>query len=337
MKSIALAAMSLAAAASLWAGEPKKEWADGSSIEFPNEKYIIGVGVADSRAAAEDRARAEIAKIFSAQVTVSDASSALEASRQEGAKKESSFSQAVSQSVQTTSRKILEDAPIKDHWQDPATREQYALAVLDRGKGMLAVQEKISDFDRQIAQWKAEMEKAQEKFTLVKSAMKLMALLKARADVNSELRILDPEGKTIPSPVDEATLRIQAGKALAELEVMVDVGEGSNRVETGIIQGLNKAGLQARAGAAGAPADIAVEGRFETKPVEGGDPRWKWARSTGSFKLKDKAGKIFLAFEVTDRQASADYSEALRRVQVELAKKASSQVSSAVTEYFENQ
>lgn len=318
----------------------KPDWVDGASAQYPREGYLIGVGIADERSAAQDRARGEISKIFTTQVSVTTNLSESETNVDRGGQKENTFSQAVSQNVQTASKKALEGTEVVEHWQDQATRQHYALAVLERAKAIRAVRDRISDFDQQTRQWKEEMDKATEKLPRVKAAMKLLALFKAREDLNSELRVLDSTGQGLPSPLNEAEVRPQAAKALAELDVIVDMSGGaSDAVETGIVKGLNQFGMQAKPGQASNDADIVVEGKVETNPIEVQDgTQWKWARSTMTVSLKDgRSAKTFQRFDASDRQASANYKEAVRRSNVELAKKAAEQINEAITSYFENQ
>ena len=43
-------------------GEP--DWVSGNSSKYSNQQYLLGRGQADDVATAEDRARADLAKIF---------------------------------------------------------------------------------------------------------------------------------------------------------------------------------------------------------------------------------------------------------------------------------
>ncbi|HAM36850.1 MAG TPA: hypothetical protein DEB40_10710 [Elusimicrobia bacterium] len=329
-------------AAAAWGSpkNPKPDWVDGSSMEYPRDQYLVGVGSADDRAAAEDRARAEISRIFSSQVSVNTQLSETETNAaRTGTKGENTFSQSVSQSIETVSKKVLEGVEIPETWQDDATRVYYALAVLDRAKGLSAVNDKIADFDADIRQWYAQMVQATDKLPRVKAAMKLLALFKARAELNGELRVLDPGGKGSPNPVDEAAVRTTAAKALAELDVAIDItGSKSREVETGVVKGLTGFGLQASAGAPSGSVDILATGEVETNPVEGTDSRWKFARSYVTVSLKDgRTNKVFLQFDVNEKSASADYNTAARRSLANLSKKVAQQVSDGINEYFENQ
>ena len=49
-------------------GQSKPDWIDGVSAAYPSAQYLVGVGQADNRAAAEDRAYAAVARIFKAEV-----------------------------------------------------------------------------------------------------------------------------------------------------------------------------------------------------------------------------------------------------------------------------
>ena len=214
----------LCASAARAGGRP--DWIDGNSRSYPKDRYLTGVGIADDRTTAADRARAEISKIFSTNVSVTTNLNEAETNASKtGGKNEGTFSQSIAQNLQTASKKVLEGVDVAENWQDSASRQYYALAVLDRAKAASSVKDKIEDFDRQAQQWKSQMDQAADKLGKVKAAMKLLAILKARTELNGELRVLDAGGKTVPSPFDEAALRAEAAKTVAELDVIVDIKE----------------------------------------------------------------------------------------------------------------
>jgi hypothetical protein len=333
-----LVILAVAAVAGASPKNPKPEWVDGSSLQYPREQYLTGVGSADDRATAEDRARAEISKIFTSQLTVKSDSEASESSKQAaGQKDENSFSQSVAQSVKNVSKKVLEGVEIPETWQDDATREYYALAVLDKSKSVAGITGKISDFDAQVKQWYAQMVQASDKLPKVKAGMKLLDLFKARKDLEADLRVLG--GQAMPDPVDEAAVSAAAAKALADLEVAIDVAGGTSReVETGVVKALNGFGFQATAGAPQGAADILVSGEVQTQEAQGTDSRWKWARSYVTVSLKDgHSGKVFAQFDSAEKGSSGDYQTAVRRSLANLSKKVGKQVNDAITGYFENQ
>lgn len=316
----------------------KPDWVDGRSAEYPREMYLTGVGMGDDRATAEDRARGEISKVLSTVVTVDTNLTESESHSSGSGAAGNDFQQNISQTVQTASKNALEGVEIAQDWQDPATRQHYALAVLEREKAVSVIKDKIGELDKQAKEWNDKLAAAQEKLPRVRAALKVLAILDARAALNNQLRVIDDNGQGLDSPIDEASVRPEAAKAVASLDVAVGMtGGASKQIETGIVSGLNEFGLQAKTGASDA-ADIIVEGSVDTKPMQGDGSAWKWARSTVTVALKDgKTSKTFSRFDLSSRQASADYDEAVRRSHVELAKKVSAQVKDAVTAYFENQ
>lgn len=113
---------------------------------------------------------------------------------------------------------------------------------------------------------------------------------------------------------------------------------GTKQVVTGVVKGLSVFGIQAKAGSASDQADIIVEGEVETNPFQGNDARIKWARTTATISLRDgRTSKIFTQFNVTDKQGSGDYNEAVRRSQAEMSKKVAAQINTEIAAYFENQ
>lgn len=315
---------------------PKPDWVDGASVEYPRERYVVGVGAGDDRAAAQDRARAEIAKVFSTNVSIDTRMTETETSDTGDGASKNNFSRSINQSVKTASEKALEGVQVVEDWHDSATKIHYAMAVLERVKARAAINDKIGELDSQAAQWKSQLESATEKLPKAKAAMRLLTILKARSELNSELRVVDDNGQGVTPFINEAAIKSAAAKAVSALNVsVVLLGEGSNEVITAVLSGLNACGLQASIGHK--DADISVEGQVDTKPMQGDDGRWLWARSTATISLNDpRTGKVFSRFDASDREASADYEEAARRSHVELAKRVSNQISASITTYFEN-
>lgn len=204
----------------------KPDWVDGESREFRRDSYLTGVGSADDRNTAQERARGEISKIFTSQMNVVTNSMSAESTVQvTGKKDQNSFSQSVAMSVENVSKKLLEGVEIEETWQDEASRVWYALAVLDKSKAVSAVTDKIADMDAQVKQYYAQMVQAADKLPRVKAAMKLLAIFKARKGMEADLRVLD--GKGMPNPVDEAAVKAAAAKALEEIEIVVDISQGA--------------------------------------------------------------------------------------------------------------
>jgi DNA-binding transcriptional ArsR family regulator len=318
------------------AGGPRPAWVEGESPKFPRSRFVVGVGSADDQAAADERARGEIARVFSADVTAVTGADESESTLTQDGKTKTSFSQNVSQQVRTVAKKALEGSNIVERWKDPTGR-YYSLAALSKAEALLEVTDKLHTLDGEAASYKTKLDSATDRFEKAKAAAKLSTLLKARASLEADHRVLG--GGKAESELDAGAAKSAAAAALAALNVVVSAdGEGARELTTGLVSGLNASGLSAKPGAAGGAADLLAEADVAVAPESRGDDKWKWSRATATVSLKEgREGKVFSRFELSERQASADAGEARRRALSELGKKAAEKTQAAVAEFFENQ
>ncbi len=318
------------------------DWINGESIEFPRDRYLVGVGIADDRSSAENRARGKIAQIFKVEITVDqrDLSSEQRTATQ-GKPAEVCDNNSLTQSVQAMSRAILEGVETPRYWQDKTTAQHYALAVLSRVKAARIFSERIAQADSvAIGLWN-QMNASTDRLNRVQLAMKLLAALKARGDLNGSYRVVAPDGGGIPCPIDEGAIRAAAAKAIETMNVVVNVkGERAQAIDTAIIEQLNSLGLHALSGTTAATnVDIVVEGTIRTAPIAGfnaTDGKF-WARSTVTVQLLDaRSLKIFVRLESTEKAASRDAEEAMSRSAAGAGKKIAPQINDEVTRFFEN-
>ncbi|MEQ1919595.1 MAG: LPP20 family lipoprotein, partial [Elusimicrobiota bacterium] len=152
------------------AGGARPQWVEGESPKWPRSQFVTGVGSADDEEAAADRARGEISRIFSSNVSVDTAVDETESTVNSGGQTSTSFSQQLAQNVRTTSKKMLEGVEIVERWKDAASSRYYALATLNKGKAMGAVTEKTLALDADASLWKTKMDAAGDKFERAKAA-----------------------------------------------------------------------------------------------------------------------------------------------------------------------
>lgn len=314
-------------------GGARPQWADGDSPDYPRSSYITGVGSADDENAASERARGEVARVFSADVNVTSTVSESESNASSGGRETHSYSNDVAQKVRTVSQKVLEGVDIAARWKDPTGR-YYALAVLPKAQGLLAVQEKSSEIDTEAAQYKAALASATEPFARAKAAARLLALSKAQASLASDSRVLG--GGPLQGVFDGAAVRADAAAALAALDVAVSVtGDGADAVQTAVVSGLNAAGLSAKSGAD--KADLMAVAQVSVQDQDSGDRRWKRSRAAATVSLTDgRTGKTFSTFDVTAREDATEAGEARRRSLATLSRTTAAKVTSALNDYFAN-
>ncbi|MEN8246395.1 MAG: hypothetical protein ABFS43_16015 [Thermodesulfobacteriota bacterium] len=125
------------------------QWVYKGSGAFDDDegKVFYGVGIASGISnkallfsTADNRARAEVAKILETYVAV--LAKDYMASTTAGDMSASSEEQHVEQALKTFSKTTLHGATIIDHWQDPKDKTMYALCKLD----LLAFKEALDDY-----------------------------------------------------------------------------------------------------------------------------------------------------------------------------------------------
>lgn len=318
---------------------PRPDWADGTSAEFPRGRFLTGVGIADDQASAMDRARGEIARVFSTQVTANSLATASEQTTENKGISSTSSSQDVMQTVRSTSQKVLEGVEIARSWRETATGRYYSLAVLDRAKALAAMGDKMEELDGQAKDLQARLAGAPGKLDKVKYALRLRSLLKARESLAADMRVLAPGGRQ-DAGFDAQAASDASAKALGQLDVAVIMPDGAAGVRSAIISALNAIGLDGREAGGAEGADIAVDCSAQFAPQADQDPRsaWKWSRGTASVSLKDvKTGKIFLNFDASAREASASDAEARVRTEASLGKKIAAEIGRGIDNYFQAQ
>jgi hypothetical protein len=311
-------------------------WIDGESRQWPRSQFILGVGSADDENSAADRARGEVARVFSATISVETSVSESETNAGKNGQQVHSFSQNVADQVRTATKKALEGVDVVARWKDPATFRCYALAVLPKDSALMEVTSKLHDLDTEAATYNSALGAATDRFERAKAAAKLVDLLKSRAELESESRVLG--GGVDSGGIDAGAARAAAAKALAALDVVVSVsGDGAGDVVTGVISGLNAVGLSAKSGTPEDKGDLTAQSVVIVQPVEVG-PRWQRTRASASVSLADgRDGKIFARFDVSAREDALDAGESRHRALASLAKKTSDQVTSAINDFFANQ
>ncbi len=317
---------------------PRPDWVDGNGTDYPRSRFLTGVGIADDQAAAMERSRGEVSRIFSTQVTMHTMVNSSEQSSSQQGKEASSYSQDVVQAVRSTSQKVLEGTEIARTWKDKATGQYYALAVLERSKAMAALNGKMDDIDTQARPLAAGLASETEKLAKIKNAMKLKALLSGREKLAADMRVLNPSAGA-ESGFDINGARDAAQKALASLDVTVIMtGDAAARVQAAVIKTLNALGLDAKTGSGSADITVECAVEFASVPDAAPQSRWKWSRGTAAVAMKDvKSAKTFLTFEATGKEASATDAEARGKAEAALGQKIGAQISQGITAYFENQ
>lgn len=315
------------ASPSAYAADAKPDWLSGQSAQYPKSAYIIGVGQAENRDKAADRARAELAKVFSVNVEATGRSYMESVS---DGRAESS-SQFASDEVKSSTRKVLDGVEVPDYWED-GQGGVYALAVLDRVHSLKVFKDKLDEMDKDFAEARERMDKADGKFGKLKLALKLMRLAKTRRRVNADYRILNPDGTGLPAPEGQSEALGLARKAIAAVTVSVEAaGDEAGRAASRIIDGLSAYGLKV-VERSDNPADVVVEAKTSADPLPSDNLTWYWARGSILVKMSyGSTGEVFTRFEEAGQDAARDPSSSVGVVLASLSDKTAGHVFKVLT------
>jgi hypothetical protein len=247
MKTIVATLLALLFAAGTCTGQ-KPDWLTGKSSKFPDEFYLVGVGAGKTREAAENQARASIAKIFSVDVSAMTGTVTTETITTKDQKVSADLSQKTVSDVQVGVKKTLEGTEIADSWEDPQTGTMHVLAVLDRSAAQAILEEQIRTKDGEIVELGTAIPDASQKLEKLRLMLRQKSLLVAREELNKDLRIVEPMHQGIPAPFSlEKEETAIASFLKNEFRIGVSAtGEESARLVKPALKYMSARGLTAR-------------------------------------------------------------------------------------------
>ncbi|THJ17273.1 MAG: hypothetical protein CAF42_002515 [Nitrospira sp. CG24B] len=176
-------------------GQSKPDWIDGVSDAYPSGQYLVGVGQAESRAAAEDRAYAAVARIFKAEVSAQakDWESYLVIEQRGHSSAERRLT--LDNLTRVSTDKVLENVRIVDRWADVHKGLHYALAGMHRPQAETSFMERITELDRSIGNDVEEAQRPSDKLARVRALRRAVRNLVLRETYNADLRVIRPSGQ----------------------------------------------------------------------------------------------------------------------------------------------
>ena len=302
------------------AGRP--DWVERESAEWPREMYLLGVGSADERAVAEDRARAGVARIFTTHVSSALAASTAESSVRKEHTAAWTEQISVSEETRSTTDKVLEGVEIVQVWQDPQSHQFYALAALDRQQAAARLDARLESLETSARPLRAHLD-APERVTGLAAATRLLRLERDRRALDGELRIVAP---TRPSRavVEETAAR----ELLARTSVgLTATGDDEGVVLDAVRSALVSLGFAVQAEAAG--SDLVGEATVALEKL-GNRDGWYWSRVRVEVVLKDSASaRVFLNLSESVRDASRIDRESSRRVLAKISERLRKEIPTA--------
>lgn len=242
-------------------GGPAPGWTTG---QCDRQRFLCGVGEGRDRKTADVDARAELAKIFSANIqsvakSYEGAASTISSKTGERWIETSSFSQF----SMVSTDKVVTMSQIHDRWTDGKARF-VSLAVIDRAQASAALRDKIQEKDGIVTARLAAARGAQDNLAKLKALKAAVQAMAEREAANADLRVINGTGQGIPPPVAMGELLALLEGTAGELRLGVAMaGAGAERVRDCLEQALTAKGYQVEANVDEDEESVDISGDFD--------------------------------------------------------------------------
>ena len=281
-------------------GQSKPDWIDGMSAAYPSGQYLVGVGQAESRTAAEDRAYGAVARIFKAEVSAQakdwESYLLIEQRGHNSAERRLTLDNL----TRVSTDKVLENVRILDRWVDVHKGLQYALAGMNRSQAEASFTERITELDQSIRDDVEEAQRPSDKLARVKALRRAARNLVLRETYNADLRVVRPSGQGTATAyrVSELTHELEQFLATNLMLAVSVTGDQAEPVQRALMEGLLKEGLQvtsrpwgedrsAGGDSSGPSPELLVRGIVRVWQVDVRDPQFKFARWCSDLEVVD--------------------------------------------------
>ena len=281
-------------------GHAKPDWIDGVSDAYPSGQYLVGVGQAESRAAAEDRAYAAVARIFKAEVSAQakDWESYLVIEQRGHSSEERRLT--LDNLTRVSTDKVLENVRIVDRWVDVHRGLHYALAGMHRSQSEASFMERMTELDRSIGDDVEAAHRPSDKLAKVRALRRAARNLVLRETYNADLRVIRPSGQGTAAAyrVSELTHELEQFLAANLVLAVAVTGDQVEPAQRALTEGLLKEGLQvtsrpwggdrSNGSDSGGPSpELLVRGVVRVWPIDVRDPQFKFVRWCSDFEVVD--------------------------------------------------
>jgi DNA-binding FrmR family transcriptional regulator len=295
MRHAIIAFLSLASLAGCASSPPEQpDWISGNSAKYADRQYLLGRGQAGTQADAQDRARADLAKIFAVQIEVSS-----EDVQQFNAGK---YDNQVTRSISTRTDQIVSGIQIAEQWQNPTTREFHALAVLPRLQAANSLRQQIAQLDEGVNSYIREARDSTDLLQQIAAASQAYTTQLARDALQKPLQVVDITGRGVESPQSSSKLRADLTALLKRVRIAPQVpANAMPGLLDGVTGALSQAGFMVETGQ---NADFILNTNLNLIDL-GLQSGWYWQRGTLNISLSDASTGRVRGTKRWDVKASA--------------------------------
>ncbi|MDX2440395.1 MAG: LPP20 family lipoprotein [Desulfobacterales bacterium] len=301
--------------------------------------YMTGVGYAPDRQTAENKARAEISKIFYSEIDASNR--AYEEYLQTTYKGKSKTRESINieDITKISTQKVLSGVSIAQVYQQSRPEKLfYALAILDREQTKRILRQKIAQLDQDIQKLLADSQIEKDKLIQIKYLNTCIEKHIIRQAYNTELRIVTRSGEGIPPSISFTEIKKQLTDILLRdfLIALSVKGTRSSDIREALVEALNKKGFSVSDDFAN--ASVVVRGNVNIRPFEQGSSEWKFVRWKAYFDLVDQqGGAVFGSIKKTGKEGHLNVSQAEERAVRKIRKILATDIADDITKYIYSQ
>jgi hypothetical protein len=294
------------------------DWVNGEPPpEYSKQEFVTARGTGESFEAAQDAAKSELSRVFSAKLK-----SEIELIDQESVVGD----QAMQSSDLLTSTRIsteieLQGVEVPLHWRDPRSGETWALAVLERRKECLRIRNEGNDLITRLATLAAEPPLQSNPLVAVRTGVNALKIGVELDGLQARSRVLGSQCLA-PRPISSGALRARVDSRLRDLSFVVTTQDIDPRTgkSNGPLPQLREriAGNLTLMGFTVGPASgarvVPVDAHLRLRRVERGrdwvEYRWEGAAEIGS---PDPGDPVIIAVESEGAESHPEDSTARLR------------------------
>lgn len=198
-------------------------WVDGIDERYTNDRYLTGVGQADTLDTAKDRARADLAKNF--KVAIEDVSTDTQRFSSGDGGQDGKLAQDVSRDLVTRTDQVLRGAQVAEIWQDDKSQRYYALAAIERTKAARGLRDELANLDADVGKYVSAARDTDDLLQRVAYARRAAATHAERDELNTMLRTVERIGHGSDSPYTTGALEADLAALANRINVQVQASD----------------------------------------------------------------------------------------------------------------
>ena len=287
------------------------DWIAGDSAKFKSTEYLIGRGQASTMEEAKDRARADLAKIFQVAVAVDSEDVQSFKSDSTVAGGAGQYAGESSRRISTRTDQIVRGIQIVEIWQDPASKNQYVLAILPRLQAAASLRQQINQLDDATQASVDQSKKNADLFVKIAAASKAVGSQLEREGLQKALQVVDITGRGVESKYNSGRLKADMDDLLKRVRVAPKVLEGSTPGLDEVVAGaLSQAGFMIDTGE---KPDFLLKASLRLTDL-GLKEGWYWQRGNLEISVSDAVtGRVLGTQRWPIKGAATDEETAIRR------------------------